>query len=99
MKALIHSSDRRAYMAFTSLVFLGPSFHLYSKPKPPFQKSNTQSPNTNYKQISSCLKFIKNVLIKRFIPRAFTQTSAWSWQRHRVITKSSLVISVCFVPS
>lgn len=73
---VIHDMDHRAYVAFTSLVFLRLSFHLYSKPEPSFQKSNTQSPNTNYKQISSCLKFIKNALIKRFILRAFTQTSA-----------------------
>lgn len=38
--------------------------HLHSKPEPPFQKSNTQSPNTNYTQVSLCLKFIKSTLRK-----------------------------------
>lgn len=61
MNVLIHCLDHRADVAFTSLVLLRPSFHFYSKPETSFQKSNTQSPNTNYRYISSRLKFIKKM--------------------------------------
>lgn len=95
MNVLIHCLDPRADVTLTSLVFLRPSFHLFSKPETSFQKSNTQSPNTSLHVLNS----FKSALIRRFISRGFTQTSAWRWQRHYVTTKSSLVIPVCFVPS
>lgn len=71
MNMLIHCLDRRADVMLIFLVFFRPSLHLYSKPETSFQKSNTQSPNTNYKYISSCLKFIKKCSHKQIYFQSF----------------------------
>lgn len=72
MNVLIQCLGHRADVSFPSLVFLRPSSHFYCKPESSFQKSNTQSPNTNYKYISSCLQFLKKCSHKKIYFQGFS---------------------------